>query len=73
MMEHEGEEESYRISLKDTIILFDTLEEKHLLTIGRLVHQKTGPLPNLFDRLESLRPPPIEGETDPARDRVGGK
>src|SRR6185436_5305669 len=25
MMEHEGEEESYRISLKDTIILFDTL------------------------------------------------
>ena len=25
MMEHEGEEESYRISLNDTIILFDTL------------------------------------------------
>jgi hypothetical protein len=25
MMEHEGAEESYRISLKDTIILFDTL------------------------------------------------
>jgi uncharacterized protein YgbK (DUF1537 family) len=27
------------------IIFFDTLEEKHLLTIGRLIHQKTGPQP----------------------------
>jgi uncharacterized protein YgbK (DUF1537 family) len=27
------------------IILFDTLEEKHLHTIGRLIHQKTGPQP----------------------------
>jgi 3-oxoisoapionate kinase len=27
------------------IVLFDTLEEKHLRTIGRLIHQKTGPLP----------------------------
>jgi uncharacterized protein YgbK (DUF1537 family) len=27
------------------IILFDTLEEKHLLTIGRLIHQKTGAQP----------------------------
>jgi 3-oxoisoapionate kinase len=27
------------------IILFDTLEEKHLLTIGRLIHEKTGPRP----------------------------
>jgi 3-oxoisoapionate kinase len=27
------------------IILFDTLEEKHLLTIGQLIHQKTGPRP----------------------------
>jgi len=25
------------------IILFDTLEEKHLLTIGQLLHQKSGP------------------------------
>ena len=27
------------------IILFDTLEEKNLLTIGRLIHQKIGPQP----------------------------
>jgi 3-oxoisoapionate kinase len=27
------------------IILFDTLEEKNLLTIGRLIHEKTGPQP----------------------------
>jgi uncharacterized protein YgbK (DUF1537 family) len=27
------------------IIIFDTLEEKHLLTIGRLIHQKIGPQP----------------------------
>lgn len=27
------------------IILFDTLEEKHLRTIGRLIHQKSGPQP----------------------------
>jgi hypothetical protein len=25
MMEHEGEEESYRISLNDTVLLYDTL------------------------------------------------
>jgi len=27
------------------MILFDTLDEKHLLTIGRLIHQKIGPRP----------------------------
>ena len=27
------------------IVLFDTLEEKHLLTIGRLIHEKTGGRP----------------------------
>ncbi len=37
------------------IILFDTLEEKHLLTIGQLIHQKMRPADDLCDWLLGIR------------------
>ena len=43
MMEHEGEEELYRVSLRDTVILFDTLVqgiELHQVVVGA-INRKT--------------------------------
>ncbi len=40
---------------------------------GPRQEKETNPLLNFFARLDSFRPPPIEGETDPERDRSRNK